>query len=166
VLFVPALVGLGAPRWVGEARGMIVGLHRGARREHVLRAALEGIAHQVADVLEVASRASPSPLGPLWADGGLASSSAFLELSADLAGGTLLRAAQTEATTRGVAAVAAARSGLIESVATAVRQEPSLVVEPSMEPAARRIARDRYRKLVDVAVSPAVIDLMPSENAS
>lgn len=166
VLFVPALAGLGAPRWVGEARGTILGLHRGARREHLLRAALEGIAHQVAELLEIAARAAPAPLRPLWADGGLASSSAFLELSADLAGAALYRAARTEATTRGVAAIAAARSGLVPSVEAAVKQEPDLQVEPSMDPAARRIARDRYRRLVDITVSRAVLDLIAGEGAS
>ncbi|HLM75308.1 MAG TPA: FGGY family carbohydrate kinase, partial [Polyangiaceae bacterium] len=89
VLFVPALGGLGAPRWAGGARGTLLGLHRGSRREHVVRAALEGIAHQVADILDVAARALPSGLRPMWADGGLALSPAFLELQADLAGSSL-----------------------------------------------------------------------------
>lgn len=159
VLFVPALVGLGAPRWVGEARGMIVGLHRGARREHLIRAALEGIAHQVADVLDVAAEASPVALSPLWADGGLASSAAFLELSADLAGRPLRRAAQNEATTWGVAVVAAAQAGLVPSVEQAVRRDASAIAEPKLDPAARARARDRYRRLVDVAVSKAVLEL-------
>jgi glycerol kinase len=164
VLFVPALGGLGAPRWVGGARGTILGLHRGARREHVLRAALEGVAHQVADILEVAARASPTAMSPLWADGGLASSAAFLELSADLAGRPLRRAAQTEATTRGVGAIAAHGAGLVASVGEAVEgaimAEPSLIVEPTMDAASRARARDRYRRLVDVAVSPAVLELL------
>lgn len=158
VLFLPALGGLGAPRWVGGARGTIVGLHRGARREHVLRAALEGIAQQVADVLEAARGAAPGGLRSMWADGGLAASSAFLELQADLAGTSLRRAAQTEATTRGVAAVAAAGAG-IASLEEAVKQEPSLVVEPTMDAEVRAAARDRYRQFVDLAASAAMVKL-------
>jgi glycerol kinase len=160
VLFLPALGGLGAPRWVGEARGTIVGLHRGARREHVLRAALEGIAHQIADVLEVARGAAPDGLAEMWADGGLAASAAFLELQADLAGCTLKRAERTEATTRGVAALAAAGAGLVGSMEEAVKQEASLVVQPAMEAGARAAARDRHRKLIELVVSPAMLEVI------
>ena len=160
VLFVPALGGLGAPRWAGGARGTILGLHRGSRREHVVRAALEGIAHQVADILDVAARALPSGLKPLWADGGLALSQAFLELQADLAGSSLRRATQTEATTRGVSALAAVGAGLIGSVEEAVKSEPSLVLSPKLDAGGREAARRRYRRLVDWMVSPAALELM------
>src|SRR5262249_54043240 len=146
VLFVPALTGLGAPRWVGGARGAVLGLHRGARREHLIRAALEGIAHQVADVLDVATAVYTGPdrrdtgapandargLAPMWADGGVAASDAFLSLQADLAGRTLVRADRLEATTRGVATVAAARAGLVPSVAEAAALAPSRRVVPSL----------------------------------
>jgi glycerol kinase len=160
VLFVPALGGLGAPRWAGGARGTLLGLHRGSRREHIVRAALEGIAHQVADILDVAARALPSGLRPLWADGGLALSPAFLELQADLAGSSLRRGTQTEATTRGVAALAAVGAGLIGSVEEAVNSEVSLELSPKLDAGARDAARRRYRKLVDWMVSPAALELM------
>jgi glycerol kinase len=126
----------------------------------VVRAALEGIAHQVADILDVAARALPSGLRPLWADGGLALSQAFLELQADLAGSSLRRATQTEATTRGVAALAAVGAGLIGSVEEAVKSEPSLVVSPKLDAGGREAARRRYRRLVDWMVSPAALELM------
>jgi glycerol kinase len=160
VLFVPALGGLGAPRWAGGARGTLLGLHRGARREHIVRAALEGIAHQVADILEVAAKALPSGLRPFWADGGLALSPAFLELQADLAGSSLRRATQTEATTRGVAALAAVGAGLIGSAEEAVTSEPGVVISPKLDAGARGAARERYRKVIDWMVSPAALELM------
>jgi glycerol kinase len=160
VLFVPALTGLGAPRWVGDARGTILGLSRGARREHVIRAALEGIAHQVADVLEVAARVRGGAIAPMWADGGLSGSDAFLQLQADLTGHTLQRAAHGEATTRGVAAVAAVRAGLCASIADAVKMTPARVVRPTLDEAARGAARARHKKLLDVATSSGVLDLL------
>lgn len=160
VLFVPALGGLGAPRWSGSARGTLLGLHRGSRREHFVRAALEGIAHQVADILDVAARALPSGLRPLWADGGLSLSPAFLELQADLAGSSLRRAAHTEATTRGVSALAAVGAGLIGSAEEAVKGDASLEISPKLDAGARDAARRRYRKLVDWMVSPAGLELM------
>lgn len=168
VLFVAALTGLGAPNWVGRARGTILGLHRGTRREHLIRAALEGVAHQVADVLDVASDVlarlpgrvdGAAGLGPMWADGGLASSRAFLGLQADLAGRPLRRAAGGEATTRGVAAVAAVGAGLAASVQEATRLEPALVVEPTLDEAERLRARARYGRLVDLATSADVLEL-------
>ncbi len=167
VLFVAALGGLGAPRWVGEARGTILGLHRATRREHLIRAALEGIAHQVADVLDVASelvaRLPGVAEGPgvraMWADGGLASSRAFLRLQADLAGRALRCSAEGEATTRGLAAVAAVGAGLASSVEEAARLAPSLVVEPALDEAERLSARARHRQLVDLATSAGVLSL-------
>ncbi len=102
VLFAPTLTGLGAPRWVGDARGTLLGLHRGVSPGHLVRAALEGIAHQVVDVLEAASKAFSAELGPLRADGGLSASQRFLALQADLAGRPLLAPHVGEATTRGV----------------------------------------------------------------
>jgi len=156
VLFVPALTGLGAPRWVGDARGTILGLSRASRREHVIRAALQGIAHQVADVLEAASRARDGALAPMWADGGLSASDAFLRLQADLTGHPLMRATHGEATTRGVAAIAAVGAGLAPSVAAIVRTEPSVVISPSLDATARGAARDRHRSLMDLIASPAM----------
>jgi glycerol kinase len=96
----------------------------------------------------------------LWADGGLALSPAFLELQADLAGSSLRRGTQTEATTRGVAALAAVGAGLIGSVEEAVNSEVSLELSPKLDAGARDAARRRYRKLVDWMVSPAALELM------
>jgi len=70
VYFVPALAGLGAPHWNEKARGSIVGLSFGARREHVIRAALEAIAFQVLDVFSAMQEVIGSRLETLLADGG------------------------------------------------------------------------------------------------
>src|SRR5262249_1681815 len=67
-LFVPAFVGLGAPHWVPESQGVIFGLTRATRREDLARAALEGVALQVADLLEAAGKDSGVPLSALQVD--------------------------------------------------------------------------------------------------
>jgi glycerol kinase len=162
VMFAPALTGLGAPRWVGDARGTILGLHRGVRREHLVRAALEGVAHQVADILELAApilSARGASIGALWADGGLAASLEFLRLQADLAGQSLRRAPHAEATTRGVAALAAVGAGLAPSLEALVHTRAAASVEPTLDPFARDKARARHKRLLDVATSREVIDL-------
>jgi glycerol kinase len=159
VLFVPALTGLGAPRWASGARGAVLGLHRGVRREQLLRAALEGIAHQVADVLAVARRAITGELSPMWADGGLASSREFLALQADLMGAPLRVAERGEATTRGVAAVAAVAAGLAPSIEALVARQPTATITPRMSDAARDRARERHARLLDLVTSEDALGL-------
>jgi glycerol kinase len=112
VYFVPALVGLGAPHWVPEAQGVIFGLTRGTTAAEVARAALEGVAYQVVDLMEAASRDSPTPLSELRVDGGMARNDFFLQLQADLLGRPLVRSGQTEATALGAALLAGLRLGL------------------------------------------------------
>ena len=72
VYFVPAFVGLGAPYWEPEARGMIVGLTRGANRNHLVRATLEALAYQTCDVLRAMEEDSGITLERLKTDGGAA----------------------------------------------------------------------------------------------
>jgi glycerol kinase len=160
VLFAPALTGLGAPRWSPSARGAILGLHRGVRRAHLLRAALEGIAHQVADVLEAAEATLSTRLTPMWADGGLAGSRAFLALQADLLGVPLRTARTPDATTRGIAAIAAVSAGLAGSIAELVCRAPAAIVEPRLSEGVRRGTRERHRRLLDLLVSQGALDLL------
>src|SRR5690606_25869676 len=70
VYLVPAFVGLGAPHWDMYARGTMVGLTRGTKREHIVRAALESIAYQTCDVLEAMEKDSGIKLSTLKVDGG------------------------------------------------------------------------------------------------
>jgi glycerol kinase len=105
VAFVPALTGLGSPWWDPEARGLITGITRGTTRAHLARAALEAIAHQVADVVDAL------PLRPavLRADGGAAANGFLMQLQADLLGLPVEVAAERETTALGAAALAAGR---------------------------------------------------------
>ncbi len=102
VHFVPALTGLGSPQWRPEARGMISGLTRGTTRAHLVRAALEAVAHQVADVLEVL----PLEVDVLRADGGASANRFLMQLQADLIGCPVEVAADADATAIGAAALA------------------------------------------------------------
>ncbi len=160
ILFVPALTGLGAPRWVGDARGTMLGLHRGTKREHILRAALEGIAHQIADILDIAAPLVPEDRRMLWADGGLASSDAFIELQSNLSGWSFARAAQTEATTKGVAALAAKGAGLIDSLTGALHIEPSFTAHPALPESDRRAARNKWQACVNLIVSSTLLNII------
>ncbi len=102
VHFVPALTGLGSPQWRPDARGLISGITRGTTRAHLVRAALEAIAHQVADVLE----ALPLDVSVLRADGGATANRFLMQLQADLIGSRVEVAADAEATALGAAALA------------------------------------------------------------
>lgn len=84
VAFVPALVGLGAPHWAPEARGLIAGISFSADRRHVARAAAESIAFQVADVFHAVAAQSPGGLGRLFVDGGPSGNPFLMGIVADL----------------------------------------------------------------------------------
>ena len=107
VVFVPALTGLGSPWWDAEARGLISGITRGTTRAHLARATLEGIACQVADVLEVLDQ----PVRVLHADGGASRNAFLMQLQADLLGCAVEVAAQLETTALGAAALAGLATG-------------------------------------------------------
>src|SRR5206468_4810283 len=98
VLFVPAFVGLGAPYWVPEARGVLFGLTRGTTAADLGRAALEGVAYQVADLVEVAGLDAGAPLRSLRVDGGMARNAWFLQCQADVLALPVLQSPQSEAT--------------------------------------------------------------------
>ncbi|MCI0490426.1 MAG: glycerol kinase GlpK [Blastocatellia bacterium] len=106
VYFVPAFVGLGAPHWDAYARGTIVGLTRGAGREHLARAALESIAYQTYDVLSRMRDDSGIELGELRVDGGAARNDFLMQFQADILGIPVVRPANTETTAAGAAYLA------------------------------------------------------------
>ncbi len=112
VVLVPAFTGLGSPWWDPEARGTIVGLTRGAGRAHLARAAVEAIAFQVRDVLELTAAAGGHPVTVLRADGGAAVLDLLLQLQADQCRVEVVRPATTEVTALGAAMLA----GLAEGV--------------------------------------------------
>jgi glycerol kinase len=128
VHFVPALSGLGSPWWDADARGTITGITRGTTAAHLARAALEAIAHQVADVVD----ALPQRPAALRADGGATANAFLMQAQADLLQLPVQVAAERETTALGAAALAAGRD---VAVAVGAVYEPRIGAD---EAAARR----------------------------
>ena len=115
VYLVPAFTGLGAPYWDMYGRGTLVGLTRGAGRAHIVRAALEAIAFQTADVMEAMARDSATPLSQMRADGGASANEFLMQFQADILGVPVVRPAVTETTALGAALLAGLAVGFWES---------------------------------------------------
>lgn len=109
--FVPSFNGLGAPYWDGDACGVLCGITRGARREHVVRAVLEGIAYRVNDVLRAMEAASGVTLSQLAVDGGASANNFLMGFQADISGCAVVRPAVTEVTSLGAAYLAGLSCG-------------------------------------------------------
>ena len=133
VYLVPAFVGLGAPHWDSEARGLMIGLTRGTTRAHIARAALEGIAFQCAEVLEAMQLDAGTQLKELRVDGGASRNNLLMQFQADLSGVPVIRPAITETTALGAAFLAGLSSGVwasCEEISSLWRVDR--VFEPSM----------------------------------
>lgn len=115
VYVVPAFVGLGAPYWDMYARGAIVGLTRGANKNHIIRATLESIAYQTRDVLEAMQDDSGIELNNLKVDGGAAANNFLMEFQADILGTNVRRPVTLETTALGAAYLAGLAVGVWES---------------------------------------------------
>ncbi|MFC6874335.1 glycerol kinase GlpK [Halobellus marinus] len=116
VYVVPAFTGLGAPHWDGRARGTIVGMTRGTRREHVVRATLESIAFQTRDVAEAMVEDSGIELTSLQVDGGAVKNNFLCQLQADIIGTDIVRPEVDETTALGVAYAAGLAVGYWDSL--------------------------------------------------
>ena len=112
---VPAFTGLGAPWWDGSARGIITGLTRGVNRRHIVRAALESIAYQVADVLHAMAADTGRNLKAIYVDGGASANNFLLQFQADILGVPVLRPAYIESTALGAAYLAGLGAGIWDS---------------------------------------------------
>ena len=141
----PGLAGIGAPWWRPRARAMISGIYGGTTRANVARAALEGIAWRVADV--VAAIRETAPVDTLRVDGGLINEPLVLHLQADAIGAPV-EAAGADATVLGAAALAGVGAGLIE-----LRDLPDLLppdrrVEPERDDSWRQGEHERWMEFV------------------
>lgn len=116
VYFVPALTGMGAPYWDQNARGVIVGLTRGVTAGHVARAALEGIAFQVMDIVSAMENDAGILISELKVDGGAARNNLMMQFQADVLGTEVIRSSITETTALGAAYMAGLGVGVWPSV--------------------------------------------------
>ncbi len=112
VYLVPAFTGLGAPYWDMYARGCIVGLTRGTKREHIIRAAQESIAYQVADLVEAMEKDTGLPLQQLKADGGASRDRFLMQFQSDILNKKVQRPVIRETTALGAAYLAGLAVGV------------------------------------------------------
>lgn len=149
VYMVPAFVGLGAPYWDSQARGLITGLTQGARREHIVRATLEAIAYQTRDLVDAMEADSGEPLAELRVDGGAAANDFLMQFQADILGVPVVRPANVETTAAGAAFLAGLAVGVwsgtdqIETFWKADRR-----FEPQMETSRREDLYAGWRRAV------------------
>ncbi|HVY50654.1 MAG TPA: FGGY family carbohydrate kinase [Devosia sp.] len=143
ISFVPALVGLGAPHWAPEARGLIGGLTLGTRPAHLARATIEAIAQQVADVFEAMQDDLGVPLAQLSADGGASRNDLLLQFQADIIGRPVVRGERPEASALGAAMMAAQPLGW--PIASPAR---ATTFAPTMGAADRAAFRARWREAI------------------
>ena len=145
--FVPALLGLGTPRWDYGARGALLGITRGTTAAHVVRAVVEGVAHRGADLVEAAEADGAPGIGAVRVDGGMAANPTFVQALADASQRRIEVSPVLEATTLGAAFVAGVAVGTWASLEEAASTwRPATVVEPGAP-----TDRDRWREAVDRA---------------
>ncbi len=147
VYLVPAFTGLGAPHWDMYARGCMVGLTRGTNRNHIIRAAQESIAYQVADLLSAMEQDTGMPITVLKADGGASRDTFLLQFQADILARPLERPVLQETTALGAAGLAGLAVGFWKDQAelkTLLRRDR--IFHPEM-PQTRRetLLRDWHR---------------------
>lgn len=149
VRVLPALAGVGAPWWKPDARAVISGLTAGSRTPHIARAAIEGIAWRVADVVSAVRQSVPVEV--LRVDGGLTRDPTLLQLQADCAGVRVQRGA-VDATAAGAAALAAVGAGVWASTLDIADRIPiGDAVEPQRDEQWRTAAHAQWRTFVERA---------------
>jgi glycerol kinase len=150
VVFVPALFGLGAPRWDYGARGGFFGMTRGTGRAEMVRAVLEGVAQRGADLLEAAQSDTGLTIAELRLDGGMSANGVVVQALADFTGRPVAVSPVTEATTLGAAYLAGMAAGVwADEAETAALFQPSRVAEPTLSAEARSESRSRFAAAVE-----------------
>jgi len=138
VYLVPAFAGLGAPHWDAYARGTLVGLTRGTTAAHIARAALEGIALQVMDILKAMEADAGIKLKELRVDGGASVNNLLMQLQCDLLGVPVVRPKVNETTALGAACLAGLAVGYWKNLADIAKHwQVDRKFKPTMKAAAR-----------------------------
>jgi len=154
VMFVPALAGLGAPYWDPYARGLIAGISRDTKAAHLARAALEGIAFQIADLVEAMAQDSGTPLIRLRVDGGASANALLMQFQADVLGAPIDRPRSVETTALGAAYLAGLAVGVFRGLDDVTKAHH---IEHTFTPQMQKTDRDghlaRWRRAVARAKS-------------
>lgn len=150
VYLVPALVGLGAPHWDQYARGLMIGMTRGTTRGHIARAALEGIAYQVADLIGAMDADADTKMSELRVDGGAAGNDLLMQFQADILQIPVVRPTVLETTALGAAYMAGLAVGYWSSVEDIARNwKVDRRFEPRMAASEAESLRERWRQAVE-----------------
>lgn len=154
VYIVPAFSGMGAPYWNPYARGCVVGLSRGANKEHFIRASLESIAYQTYDVLKAMESDTGHIVKELKVDGGASANDFLMEFQADILGAKIRRPKCIETTALGAAYLAGLAVGFFKDL-NEIRDNWQLAstFESSMAPSDRDNLLVGWRRAVKCAIS-------------
>ena len=152
VYLVPAFTGLGTPYWDMYARGTITGLTRGVKKAHICRAALEGIAYEVKDVLDTMVKDSGISINTLNVDGGACVSNVMMQFQADILNAKVSRPKNVETTALGAACLAGLATGFWKSrEEILMNKETDRIFTPSMSEEERENLFSLWKKAVDRA---------------
>ena len=152
VYLVPAFAGLGAPHWDQYARGLVAGITRGTTAAHIARAALEGIAFQVADVLRAMEADAKIKLKELRVDGGACANNLLMQFQSDLLGVPVVRPRVTETTALGAAYLAGLAVGYWkDQKQIAAQWQVDRRFQPAMKPPRRKQLVAGWRKALERA---------------
>lgn len=148
VYFVPAFTGLGAPHWDMYSRGTIVGLTRGTGRAHIVRAALESIAYQSADVVSAMQNDSGISMPMMRVDGGASANDFLMQFQADILNADVLRPTIIESTALGAAMLAGRAVGIWTDGDLTGLQNTSREFKPAMDGALRERLTRQWKRAV------------------
>ncbi len=148
VWFVPALAGLGTPKWDFGARGGFFGLTRGSSSAHLVRAVLEGIAHRCADLLDAAQLESTSAIDEIRVDGGMSANTFLVQCVANFTGVKVTVSPEREATTRGAGLMALVAHGDLTISDVERLWVPREIMYPQLDDAERALLRNEWADVV------------------
>lgn len=149
VMFVPALSGMGAPYWLAGATGLITGVTRRTTAAHVARATLEGVAYQIADLVEAMAKDYGKKLEILKVDGGASENNLLMQFQSDLLGVDLVRSEIVETTALGAGLQAGLAIGFWKDEAEIEKRwRAAARFSPRMKPAERRSRRESWSRAI------------------
>jgi glycerol kinase len=155
VYFVPAFSGLGAPYWDNVARGVIYGLTFKTRKEHIIRAAVEAIAYQIRDVLEVLTKKSGIEIKEIKADGGATKNNFLMQFQADILGIPVLRTSIEDMSAFGSFLMGGLGFGVwndLKDLKSLLMEKHFDVFSPKFSPEKREMYYGEWKKIVRKAL--------------
>ncbi|HEY8443991.1 MAG TPA: glycerol kinase GlpK [Clostridia bacterium] len=153
VYIVPAFTGLGAPYWDSQAQGLITGITRGTKKEHIVRAALEAIAYQSMDVLRACEQDLKYPIKKLAVDGGACANDFLMQFQADIANIEVIRPKNLESTALGAAYLAGLAIGYWQNIDEIKQNTDSDIFYPKLSEKRREELINGWKKAVKRSLS-------------